>query len=111
MRQPRFRLPCQTENRCGGVNGEPTTNPNGILTRSPGLRSRRYPGSMNEIEANPIGVGAVANPTNRGRNPVGVGDRFEPLTQGSPADGATLGWRAKSPWDFRIAPCAWTWDS
>ena len=66
--------------------GRRSANPKGIPAQSPGLRGTSYPGKSSGEIRNPNGV--VANMARKGqkrigRNPVGVGDIWGTVTQGS----------------------------
>ena len=73
------------------------SNPNGIVSSSPGLRGTSYPGSLPESFSNPNGVASLSAPQPR------WGCWFLNcfLSQGS-SFLAPLGWRPESRWDSAL---------
>src|SRR6185503_4353578 len=79
---------------------KPLENPNGISPQSPGLRGTSYPGCTTEDAPSTLkGLWHAELKENRlGHNPFRV-FKCSPQTQGS-SFLATLGFEAKSRWDF-----------
>jgi len=103
-RSPRFQSAAghRPALRCIGVRHSEC--PKGASSFSPGLaRQRRdYPGLNEHNFPNPEGVVSLHAHRNAATTPLGLLNRFVPLTQGS---FATLGWRPESRWDsFWTAP-------
>src|SRR5215204_1145367 len=84
-------------------------NPKGVPSQSPGLERRDYPGWMFVAVTTPTGLRLrfgvqVGRNIARSRETQPFQKTLRPVTQGSLADSATLGFEAKSLW-YLSAKC------